>query len=386
MEKRWIDLAIRLVPPRVRYAVQRVVSLSELKRRYREQSSPHAGVAASDENGGGSPYRFGIIRDTSHYHTNYVAACIELRVPFRVLDFGRDDWLDQLRASGSQVLLSWPDAFLTPWAAMLKDRVALVEKHLGLRVVPSSDETWFYEDKRRLTDWMRVREIPHARTWVFYHHDEAVAFAASCPLPVVFKASFGAASSGVRILRSRATLARLIRRTFRRGFVPNGHDRRDRQWAFVLLQEYLPDVKEWRLVRVGDSYFCRLKERVGDFHSGSGRVVWAHPDPRLLEMARAITDGAGFRSMDVDVFETSDGRMLVNELQAVFGAIRNVNLDRGAEHMGRWRRDAASGRWLFEPGFFYQNACANERVLDVIRGAGGSAPARASSGREGTTS
>lgn len=129
-------------------------------------------------------------------------------------------------------------------------------------------------------------------------------------------------------------------------------------------------MKEWRMVRIGDSFICRLKGRRGDFHSGSGLVTWARPTPALLELAWQVTERGQFRSMDVDVFETRDGRLLVNELHAVFGAIEEKNLQRGTEDMGRWLRTAA-GAWRFEPGFFYDHACANLRVEEVLRAVDG---------------
>lgn len=95
-------------------------------------------------------------------------------------------------------------------------------------------------------------------------------------------------------------------------------------------------------------------------------VGWARPSERLLGFLREITERGAFRSMDIDVFETADGRLLVNELQTVFGSIRGANLDRGAENRGRWRLDEASDDWRFEQGDFYRNARANERVRDVV--------------------
>ncbi|MBI5446268.1 MAG: hypothetical protein HY900_34270, partial [Deltaproteobacteria bacterium] len=178
--------------------------------------------------------------------------------------------------------------------------------------------------------------------------------------------SFGAASSGVQIVRSRAALLRIVRRAFARGVVSGGTDRRDREWGSAILQEYRPDVREWRVVRIGDSFLCRLKERRGDFHSGSGVVGWAKPSEELLDFVQDITDRGGFRSMDVDVFETLDGRLLVNELQTVFGSIREANLDRGAGNRGRWLREEEKNAWRFEPGEYYRNACANERVRDAL--------------------
>ena len=61
----------------------------------------------------------------------------------------------------------------------------------------------------------------------------------------------------------------LIYKAFRRGIVPRGHNPMDRQWGYVYLQEYLKDAEEWRMIRIGESYFGYRKEKVGDFHSGS---------------------------------------------------------------------------------------------------------------------
>jgi glutathione synthase/RimK-type ligase-like ATP-grasp enzyme len=366
ISNRAFDLAIRLVPQSVRHRIQQVVSLTDLKLRYFESLKPLANVMASDDTGCAGDVRFGIIRNAAQYHTHFVAACQELKFPFRVIDLFRADWLESAEAAGCDVLLVWPDVVLSTWGAMIKDRVTILGRELGYPTVPSLEELWLYEDKRRQSYWLSANGVPRPRTWVFYDREEAIAFCRSCDLPVVFKTSFGAASSGVRIMRSRAALGRLVRRAFARGVVSGGTDRRDREWGSVLLQEYLPDVREWRLVRIGDSFLCRLKERRGDFHSGSGVVGWARPSERLLGFVREITERGAFRSMDVDVFETVDGRFLVNELQTVFGSIREANLDRGAENRGRWRLDEASGVWRFEPGDFYRNACANERVRDAL--------------------
>ena len=362
----WIELGRRLVPRTMRYGLQRFVSLRELKLRRRERDNPLAAVLEGHENPAGSPIRFGIVRNAAQYHMHFTQACLDVGVPFRVLDLFRSDWLDQAEGSGCDVLLVWPDAVLSTWNAMIKERVGVLVRELGFAAVPTLAEIWMYEDKRRMAYWLAANRVSHPRTWVFYDREEAAEFCARCDLPVVFKTSFGAAATGVRILRSRRALASVVRRAFSRGVTPGGTDWRDRQWGSVLLQEYLADVKEWRLVRIGDAFLCRLKARQGDFHSGSGLVSWARPSERLLSFARDVTDRGGFRSMDVDIFETTDGRLLVNELQAVFGPIRETNLERGAEHRGRWRFTRDTGTWSFEPGDFYRNACANERVRDAL--------------------
>lgn len=362
----WVDVARTVVPKRLRYALQRLVSLRDLKLRLRRQNDPLADVVAGDDNPTGSPVRFGIVRNSAMYHTQFVRACQEVGVPFRVIDLASADWLEEVSDAGCDVLFVWPDAVLSQWNRMIKDRATVLESELGYAVVPSSRELWLYEDKRRTAYWLVANGFPSPETWVFYDRAEAGAFAESCRLPVVFKTSFGAAASGVAIVRSRGALKRLIRKAFSRGIAPGGTDWRDRQWGSIILQQYLPDVGEWRVVRIGDSFMSRFKERRGDFHSGAGVVRWGTPSREVLDLAREVTEVGGFRSMGVDIFETRSGEVLVNELQAVVGPIRESNMERGSEHRGRWLFDSATGEWSFESGDFYRNACANLRVIDAL--------------------
>ena len=360
-----MDMVRRWVPRSVRHAVQRFVPLTEIKLRRAERNNRLATVASSDDNAFGATVRVGIVRNAAQYHQHYVAACLEMGVPFRVVDLSVPDWMQQIRQSGCGVYLVWPDAHLATWNAMIKDRVQVMERELGLPVFPASSEIWMYEDKRRMAYWLQAHGIPHPETWVFYDLGCCEAFARTCRLPVVFKSAFGAAASGIRIFRDRGKLLRWVRKMFRSGFVPGGYDRREREWGSVLLQEYLPAVKEWRLVRIGDSFFGHVKGALGGFHSGSGLVQWEVPEPRHLDFLEQVTEVGGFRSMCVDVFEDGDGRLLVNELQAVFGASHSVDQLRVDGEAGRFV-GAGDGSWLFEKGDFARNHCANERVRYVL--------------------
>jgi glutathione synthase/RimK-type ligase-like ATP-grasp enzyme len=362
----WVDLARRVVPRPLRYRLQRYFSLSAMKLRHRTESNPLSGITSGDGTASSGDVRFGIVRNAAQYHTHFVQACIEMQLPFRVLDLARSDWLERVEAAECDVILVWPDAFLSIWGTMIKDRVAMLEQELGYPVVPSSAEIWMYEDKRRMAYWLQANRVPHPKTWIFYDRAEAEAFAVSCDLPVVLKTSFGAAATGVEIIRTRGRLRRLIRQAFRSGIVPGGSDHRDREWGSLLLQEYLPDVKEWRMVRIGDSFFGHPKGRVGEFHSGSGVAEWDVPESRHLDLLLEVTEKGRFRSMDVDIFETPDGRLLVNELQAVFGASVAIDQSRVNGQAGRFVRGGDGASWKFEPGDFARNACANERIRDAL--------------------
>ena len=237
-------------------------------------------------------------------------------------------------------------------------------RDMGKIIFPSFDEIWFYESKRRMHDWMTAHDIAHPRTWVFYDMEEALAFVRTAPLPLVYKTDLGSAGSGVRILRQRGDVVRLVRKVFRKGVVRRDGDALDRQWGNVLLQEYLPGVKEWRLLRLGDSFFAHQKLAMGDFHSGSGQVAWLDPPKALLDFAWQVSEAGPFTSMDMDIFETADGRYLVNELQALFGSYLPYQM-RVNDTPGRYLREDAG--WRFEEGIFNGNGSCNLRVEALLR-------------------
>jgi hypothetical protein len=307
-----------------------------------------------------SIYTLGIIKEFHHYHKNYIHACRELGLSYKLIDISGSDWIDVVEKSGCDAFLVHPPASLTIWKEMFDERIKVLESDLEKIVYPTYKEIWLYECKRRVRDWLLVKKIPHPKTWIFYNLDEALEFINNSNLPIVFKTNTGASASGVFILRSRAQAQRLIRLAFSKGIIPRRRNPNDRQWGSVILQEYLPEVKEWRMVRIGNSFFGHPKGRLGDFHSGSGVVDWDVPSIDLLNLLRDVTDKGGFTSMNVDVFETADGRLLVNELQTVFGAGYSVDQLRVDGKPGRFVTN--NQEWIFEPGDFARNACANARV------------------------
>ncbi len=104
----------------------------------------------------------------------------------------------------------------------------------------------------------------------------------------------------------------------------------------------------------------------GDFHSGSGKVLWEEPPARLLDFLRQASDTGGFTSMNIDIFETAEGRYLVNELQAVFGASHSKDQLRVNGRPGRFIFEKDTHRWVFEEGDFARNACTNLRVEHLL--------------------
>jgi hypothetical protein len=356
----------RFVPVSARDWCRRVVNLTEWEMtRYRARD-PFS-QEPPEYNAPGSRFRLGILREFMHYHKWYVAACRELGLSYRILDLSDNEWIEHVTASGCDAFLAWPSSHLRAWRDLFDDRLRLMEYELGLTVYPAYRETWMYENKRRTCDWLATKGVPHPKTWIFYERALALEFAAKTELPIVVKTSLGASHSGVWIVRDRAALQRQVRRALTRGLLARGQHRSETEAGFILMQQYLPDAREWRMVRIGNSFFGHPKGRVGEFHSGSGKVEWAAPETRHLDLLKQVTDLGGFTSMDVDIFETRDGQLLVNELQTVFGAGFSVDQARVNGRAGRFVYQGGAEPWRFEAGGFARNACANARVEYLLQ-------------------
>ncbi len=308
----------------------------------------------------------GIIKEFTHAHRWYVGACRDLGVPYKLLDISGPDWVDVIRDSGCDAFLVRPSPHFTIWKQMYDERLRVMVQELGKIIYPTYEELWFYESKRRMHYWLKANAVPHPRTWVFYDRRQALDFCRTVELPIVFKTDLGAGASGVKIFRNRVALRRFVNRCFKKGMVRRDADPRDRQWGCVLLQEYLADAAEWRVIRMGDSYFAYKKGIKGEFHSGSHIVIFADPPRHLLDFVRRVTAKAKFASMSLDIFETPEGGYLVNELHPVFGRDpwdHSMEVD---GKPGRYVYDEERGSWIFEEGIYTENASCNLRVKRTL--------------------
>ncbi|MCX6842134.1 MAG: hypothetical protein NTX53_07640 [candidate division WOR-3 bacterium] len=363
------ELGRRLAPRWLKSAIKSAIPYAEFRS---EQALRDAekllGGPISPQSDYASPYPFsiGIITDTSYYFAHHVRACREMRVAYRLVDLSVDNWVELVRESGCCAFLVSPSTLLSILRHMFDERLRVLAENMNYPLYPSYSELWLWESKRRMRDWLVAHDVPHPRTDVFYDREEALAFVDAADYPLVCKTDTSAAANGVFVLRDRRAARRMAREAFGRGILPRQWDHRDRQRGNILFQAFVPHDHEWRIVRIGDDYLCRRKARVGDFASGSGGIEWAKPTEEMLSFVEEVTDRGSFTSMGVDFFVVSPGgpreMFLVNELQCLVGEI--VNEQNRNEHTGKWRRD--NGNWTFEPGFFYQNACANLRVAFAL--------------------
>jgi glutathione synthase/RimK-type ligase-like ATP-grasp enzyme len=356
-----------LVPNRLKKNIQKYLDVGNLRKASWISQDPYANNPPVSSYKSKYPYIFGIIKEFWHMHWHYIAACRDLGVAYKVLDISGPDWQDIIKKSNCDAYLVRPSVQFSIWKQMYDERFSAMTKDMDKIIFPTFDELWIWESKRRMHYWLKANDIPHPKTWIFYNFEQSIELIDKIELPVVYKTNMGSGASGVIIFRKKALLKNHVKQCFKKGFTTYRRGPHDKEYGSIFLQEYIPDAKEWRIIRIGNSYFGYEKEKVGDFHSGSHRSHHSQPPSKLLDFSKSITNKGKFLSMDLDIFITSNGRYLVNELQPIFGMEHTSEMCVVDGRPGRMLFDNKNNAWKFEAGNFCQNNLCNLRVMTLLQ-------------------
>ena len=310
--------------------------------------------------------RLGIITDDMYRYGRFEAACLELGVPYILIDLMSNDWQQEVLSSECSAFLAYPFVMNHASKNAYDDRLKFLTDDLKKIVYPSVKSLWLWESKVRLSDWLKAHKVAHPKTSVFYKKEEAINYINRVSYPIVFKSDLGATASGVEIIHNKNRAKELISICFGNGYLRNGADKNDLQYGVVLFQEYIANTREFRLIKVNNSYFGYEKLKVGEFHSGSHSWKDMRPSDKMLTLTKDIMDIEGFSSAAIDFFQGEDGVLLVNEVQALFGMVDSFEQCVVDGISGRMVFDEVTSTWIFEAGIFCQNYLCNQRVLEVL--------------------
>lgn len=306
--------------------------------------------------------------------------------------------MEKVTARNYDCFLCKPPATTNYFKNLYDERINIICNVLKKNIYPTFEEILIYENKRFLSYWLKAKKIPHPETTVFYNKKEALDFSESITYPIVGKTSIGATASGVEILKNKKELKKYIKRAFsdkgiKRRIGPNmnkGEIKKrifnrlknipqyiqvlynryktignDNQKWFVILQKYHDISYEWRVVKIGDSYFAHKKlPRDSKFISGTSKVGWENPPEDLLYFVKCICDKNNLYSQAVDIFVDNEKGYLVNELQCFFGS-KNPHQMIINGKPGRYLHK--DGNWIFEKGNFNTNNSYDLRVENIMK-------------------
>jgi hypothetical protein len=329
-------------------------------------------------------------------HFLWIKSCEKYRerIKYRIVQLTADNWLEEIKKEDFDIMLAKPGGFTNKFKQLYDERLSLLVNYSEFKVFPSLDEVLIYENKRFLSYWLQINRIPHPETFVFYSFTNALDFIKESEFPIVAKLNIGASGSGVKILKERLDGKKYISRIFGKGIIPRTGPKlkkgklaariirkllrpdelreristyrsiiSDPQIGFCIFQKYIPHEFEWRVVRIGKSFYAHKKVVIDEKASGSLMKEYSYPPSSLMSFVRDITDKFGFYSQAIDLFEIGKDEYLVNEMQCIFGQSDPYQMK--INNMpGRYI--FLNGEWIFEEGVFNTNECFDERMEYVI--------------------
>jgi glutathione synthase/RimK-type ligase-like ATP-grasp enzyme len=281
--------------------------------------------------------RLGILRsfkEIDNLVESYIQACEVLDIEYVLLDLLSNNWIKDIKDANIDGILVRVKGNIQEQKSLYDERLNIITEELGIPIYPSKKELFLYENKRMCAYWLAVHNFPHPKTHIFYRKEDALIFLNTAKFPLVFKSNSGASSSGVEIIKNktiaklnvlnifglidpRLTLGKIHFGKFGIFPVPKFGMT---QKHYVLIQDFIPIKWEWRIIKIGDSYFGHQKLLKGNFASGSDLVGWVEPPKELLFMIKNLCSVGNFDSMAMDVLESLDGKFYINELQSLFGS------------------------------------------------------------------
>ncbi len=293
-------------------------------------------------------------------------ASAALGTRFRIFDIRDPSLFEEIGASACDGLFVRPAFENNNLRSFFHEAAQVLRTDPRLRIYPSILELDLYEAKRTCAAFLALHGIPHPETNVFYDYQAAAKHIETASFPLVFKTHVGSSANGVEILRTRRQALRLAKRLFNGYYLKkNEFDLRAREWGYVFVQEFVENVKEFRVLKIGESWFGYQKGKTDDqtFLSGSGVEVHLDPPKDLLDFCYDIAERFHFTTMDFDIFQNAAGDYLVNELQTWFGSYNPSQMYIDGVP-GRYRRRGRT--WVFEPGLYNVHGSMLLRIAHFI--------------------
>ena len=320
-------------------------------------------------------------------------SCKNANIEYNIIDLTSHNWYKQVLNDDADCFLLKPSGETFKYKTLYDERLYVISQVMKRKVYPSFKEVLIYENKRMLASFLQGANIPMPETTIFYNKSEALCFANKTSLPIVAKTGIGASGTGVKIIKTKFNLVKYINQAFGKGIKrrlgPNRNTGNINSWSkkayanpsffvrkikkyleiykdtqkgFLILQEYIPHDYEWRIVKIGDSWFGHQKVKDGEMASGTKGIDYIPPPQDLLDFCKKICDENDFSCMAIDIFEHPTKGYVVNELQTIFGHVQDFIL----QIDGKIGRYIYNNGWVFEEGNFNTNESYDLRLKHAL--------------------
>lgn len=294
-------------------------------------------------------------------------ACTDLGITHKIIDIEGSAFLDEIIEFAPIVCFARPSHDSAQQRTMHFERIQAVTNLTEVTLYPTLRELSVYESKLSLSYFLRANAIPHPTTWAFFSKTEALTFVAEAEYPLVFKITSGSGASGVEFVHTSKQAEELVKLMFDKTYYGRqAIDPRAGDYGYVFFQQFVPDSREFRIIKLGHKWFGHEKHKMPEqqFFSGSGHNLWTAPPMELLDFCEDIASKHEFTSMCFDILVTASGDFLVNELQTWFGSFNDSQMY--VEGVPGCYMRGQDGTWTFVPGNFNVFASNSLRILHAL--------------------
>jgi hypothetical protein len=227
----------------------------------------------------------GLIKDrNTNWWQRFEEELQPYHLPYRLIDIEADNWLDDVTPCTHII---WRPNLSDPFLRQAQEKLSLIHHFLGIPTFPDAAAFWHYDNKNAQYYIAAHSHLKMVPSFVSYSYQAARHYLDGCVYPLVSKSASGAASTNVRLLRSRREALRELRYLFNRTVLPRATHRTLQllglkqtkyscQKHYVHFQQFIPDNPgDFRVTTIGpDRAFAFVRDnRTNDFRaSGSGRI------------------------------------------------------------------------------------------------------------------
>jgi glutathione synthase/RimK-type ligase-like ATP-grasp enzyme len=270
--------------------------------------------------------------DPEDWSAVYARRLSALGIDSCVADLSGVAWVDEVQEVRPDAVL-WRVWHRGDDLADATTKIGIMER-MGIRCFPSAESLWTYDDKIRQFEIARRLSIPIPRTIVTRRRIEAHQFATEVGFPVVSKIPFGACGGGVGKLADADALHAFLAEVFsENGLATTDPTRRHK--GIVLLQEFVPAVRDLRVIVVGRSIERSFWRSGADWRHNVSRGARIEPTtipPAVAATLLRLTESLRMPWGAFDLIE-SGRTFLLLEFSTQFGFSSPAQY---AAHFGRW--------------------------------------------------
>jgi len=282
--------------------------------------------------------------DDAQWHKRFASA-LDLQIgkgyplQYEIINLDRHDWIDLIEPF--DIIIWKPFCLSVEPTSYFKEKIYFIENYLNKIVIPNFTSIWHYDSKIAQSYLFKIFNINSPSTFVSFDYRDAVDQLRATEMPVVFKKSWGAASTNVRLVSNRKKLEKEISSEFfqriwddgkvnystvLRHVLPSitqswfwkkvyqkmkGYDSTSERFGVVYWQEFIPgNTADLRITVIGDKfvYGAWRNNRPNDFRaSGSGRGDFTRKVPQeIIKYCLEINHRLNFDSMAYDVIFDKD--------------------------------------------------------------------------------